>query len=134
MQLTLEGQRLLHSAGVFDSLSYEAKSELWRSASYRQKKGVPRPERRDASLGAGVDPRSGLKGLHKKFRTPAATKHAYFQISENKLVEEKTEPEQEELFDKDRIYGGMQPSRKIPAQSFIEQVRRLKEQEGRNSG
>ncbi|KAF4656385.1 hypothetical protein FOL46_007845 [Perkinsus olseni] len=128
-----ENIQLLHSAGVFDSLSYEAKSELWRSASYRQKKGVPRPERRDASLGAGVDPRSGLKGLHKKFRTPAATKHAYFQISESKLVEEKTEPEEEELFDKDRIYGGMQPSRKIPAQSFIEQVRRLKEQEGRNA-
>ncbi|KAF4751365.1 hypothetical protein FOZ63_026522, partial [Perkinsus olseni] len=125
-----ENIQLLHSAGVFDSLSYEAKSELWRSASYRQKKGVPRPERRDASLGAGVDPRSGLKGLHKKFRTAATTKHAYFQISENKLVEEKTEPDQEELFDKDRIYGGMQPSRKIPAQSFIEQVRRLKEQEG----
>ncbi|KAF4693284.1 hypothetical protein FOZ62_005806 [Perkinsus olseni] len=95
-----ENIQLLHSAGVFDSLSYEAKSELWRSASYRQKKGVPRPERRDASLGAGVDPRSGLKGLHKKFRTPGATKHAYFQISENKLVEEKTEPEEEELFDK----------------------------------
>ncbi|KAF4649711.1 hypothetical protein FOL47_001790, partial [Perkinsus chesapeaki] len=37
----------------------------------------------------------------------------------------KTEPDEEELFDKDRIYGGMQPSGSIPAQSFIEQVRPL---------
>ncbi|EER10896.1 hypothetical protein Pmar_PMAR021371 [Perkinsus marinus ATCC 50983] len=95
-----ENIQLLHSAGVFDSLSYEARSELWRSASYRQKKGVPRPERREGLLRAGVDPRSGLKGLHKKFRTPAVTKHAHFQIAENKLVEEKTEPEEEELFHK----------------------------------
>ncbi|KAF4653887.1 hypothetical protein FOL47_010240 [Perkinsus chesapeaki] len=125
----IPGLKLLHSAGVFDSLSYEARSELWRSASYRQKKGVPRPEKKRDMLGAAVDPRSGLKGLHKKFRTPAANKHSHFQISESKLVEEKTEPDEEELFDKDRIYGGMQPSGRIPAQSFIEQVRRIKEQE-----